>query len=680
MNIENMAGTDAATQTPELDIAKDIGGLPNANVATEIQKQSADKSDTKPPSSAEDGEADNPDAAAPAPDDANAAELEPRVQLPAMLRSEFIALYCKPREYSQNDLFFLDVHRGLPPGYAFDEQTCKIYTCSNDGRLLPLCGPIMVAALIRSDSGNHWSREVHFLDLDGVRRSLVIAASDLIMNARGVVAGLMDLGFDVLGDPASVALMIRSASVDERSVSLKKPGWTEGTPPVFALPTGEILARQSADAETFRYHGPLWKNAPERGELSRWQTELAAYAVGNPIAVFALSLAFVGPMLPILKMKSVGFHIFGRSSCGKSTIASLAQSVWRNTVLQGWDVTIPALERLCLAGNQTFTVLDELPAKSKICLGEALYLIFNGANRSISADRKENRSPESWEVSVLSTGEEPSKDVLARSTSSVRAGHLVRLVDIDLSSAGDTLFPELHGFADSAAFVSHLEQNLARYSGTAGRAFVAELVTESLLKKVKIQKLYEGIDHKLKHDLLLNGAPLQGEVNRVLARFAAVATAGLVATKLGILPWPPHEAYNAVFKLAQNWLRERGGNVSSETNTIVSRTRDFLIRFGGTRFQTTEDARAGRRLADLAGWVDGDCFHFTSEAFRTAIAIGTGADRAARCLLEAGYLNPGNERGSLQGRMGSGVKDHGMASSAKDRPRCYSVKTSIFAA
>jgi hypothetical protein len=43
----------------------------------------------------------------------------------------------------------------------------------------------------------------------------------------------------------------------------------------------------------------------------------------------------------------------------------------------------------------------------------------------------------------------------------------------------------------------------------------------------------------------------------------------------------------------------------------------------------------------LAGWVEGEHFHVTPAAFKQHFASEMGVDRAARGLLDAGYLTVG---------------------------------------
>src|SRR6267142_3612838 len=65
------------------------------------------------------------------------------------------------------------------------------------------------------------------------------------------------------------------------------------------------------------------------GTPEEWQSKIAALCDGNSRLMFALSLAFTGPTLPYVKgPRTGGFQLSGPAEAGKSTVASLAGSVW----------------------------------------------------------------------------------------------------------------------------------------------------------------------------------------------------------------------------------------------------------------------------------------------------------------------------------------------------------------
>jgi putative DNA primase/helicase len=66
-----------------------------------------------------------------------------------------------------------------------------------------------------------------------------------------------------------------------------------------------------------------------KGTLKQWQDRIASQCVGNSRLMFAVSLAFTGPILPLVSgPKSGGFQLWGLPESGKTTAAMVAGSVW----------------------------------------------------------------------------------------------------------------------------------------------------------------------------------------------------------------------------------------------------------------------------------------------------------------------------------------------------------------
>ena len=235
---------------------------------------------------------------------------EPGIQLPAVVHGGPVARYAPPIPYEPHAAFLLEVERSLPPNFELDGRTGRIFTRSTTLRQIPLCGPLRVSARNRTSAGTGWSFDLQFLNLDGILCSHVVLASELLVNGRAVVARLMDLGLDVVGEPAMLAHMIRNTEVDARAVTVHAPGWTTGPNPAFVMPTGEVVAPEVPDALLrYEYQGPRWDKAAVAGRLKNWKALLAVYAVGNPAMVFAISYALLGPLLSILGSRPIDFGL-----------------------------------------------------------------------------------------------------------------------------------------------------------------------------------------------------------------------------------------------------------------------------------------------------------------------------------------------------------------------------------
>ena len=107
---------------------------------------------------------------------------------------------------------------------------------------------------------------------------------------------------------------------------------------------------------------------------------MARLAQGNSRLVFALSVAFAGPLANVAGEDSGGFHIRGGTSIGKSTALKVAASVWGDPVAYPrlWRATANGLEGLAALHNDGLLILDELSQIDPKEAGEAAYLLANG--------------------------------------------------------------------------------------------------------------------------------------------------------------------------------------------------------------------------------------------------------------------------------------------------------------
>src|SRR5262249_24116409 len=85
---------------------------------------------------------------------------------------------------------------------------------------------------------------------------------------------------------------------------------------------------------------------------------LALRCIGNPYLLFGLSAAFAGPLLELLSIPGIGFHLYGYSTSGKTTILILANSVWFHPKVKTWHSTINSLEGIAADRSGTLIALE----------------------------------------------------------------------------------------------------------------------------------------------------------------------------------------------------------------------------------------------------------------------------------------------------------------------------------
>ncbi|MEG6591820.1 hypothetical protein V6C16_02315, partial [Desulfovibrio sp. 1188_IL3213] len=161
-----------------------------------------------------------------------------------------------------------------------------------------------------------------------------------------------------------------------------------------------------------------------------------------------------------------------------------------------------------------------------------------------------------------------------------------------------------------------------------------------------------------------------GQVQRVAARFALCAVAGMFAVKNGILPLTAQDITSAVKTCFNSWVYNRGGIGSGEDQKIIETLHAFIETHGQSRFQDlnpAEDKNGNVRpqtVVNRAGFRDGNTFYILQEQWKMQVFQGFDAKRAAKILNEKGYLK-GREKGRLLSK--ETLPDLGAT-------RCYVVK------
>ncbi len=121
------------------------------------------------------------------------------------------------------------------------------------------------------------------------------------------------------------------------------------------------------------------------------------------------------------------------------------------------------------------------------------------------------------------------------------------------AGAGLGVFETLHDIPSAAALADHLRTAARTFYGNAGRAFLARLVearhrdSEALLAGIAAARESFVARHA--------SAGADGQARSIGSRFALIAVAGKLATKLGVLPWQEAEATAAAANcLKSRWL------------------------------------------------------------------------------------------------------------------------------
>ncbi len=328
--------------------------------------------------------------------------------------------------------------------------------------------------------------------------------------------------------------------------------WEKG----YLLPNGTFIG--SKEKYDLFLESELTKYLPDcsiSGSLDDWKKTIAPAALRSSRIMLAICNAISGYLLKITGIENGGFHNFGHSSIGKTTLIRCALSVsGPDTNMQSWNSTESALEEIAFARNGGIICLDELktadpnPKTAAQITSAIVYKLSMGQGKATS--NKYNDSEQyNWHIVILSTGE----DSLAKHAKSGgikrKPGEEVRMIDVPADAGqGWGIFETLpKEFANNAGdCAKYLADQVQHCHGVAQIAFLERLIADLNAEnpktsvKDKLTKWMEkfriecGVDQK------------SGTEVRFANRFALACAAGCLAVNYDILPFSRQDVFNGI--------------------------------------------------------------------------------------------------------------------------------------
>lgn len=531
---------------------------------------------------------------------------------------------------------------------------------ANGGKPIPtrISAPFEVVGEARDADGAGWAVVLRFRDRDGREKTVPVAKARLAGGGAEVRAELAGEGLVISparGKADKFAIALTEVQAARRLTLVSATGWCGDR---FVLP-GDVVIGPPGGEQVLFTGDPSPLNYRRAGSLDAWRIDIAAKAASNDLLAFALSLAFLGPLLRPLDIEGGGVHFRGSSSCGKTTLAHAAGSVWGGGGPLGfgqtWRSTANALEMIATGHNDGLVVLDELALVAAEEAGTAAYSLASGQAKGRSRADGSLRRRSEWRVAILSTGEVSLADHIRSGKRGERpmTGQELRLIDIAADAgAGLGVWNVLHGADGPAALSDAVKAASERSFGHAGPAFLEAFAT----RRAEVLPLAKSMLAGFVTSVAQEGDT--GQAHRAAMRFGAIAVAGELATLFGVLPWPAGMAGDAARRLYHRWAAAFGRDRSHESSAIVRRVKT-VIESEGALFapwdgeddrDEIEPSRAGRdeqaRGLKSYGWrvkVGRDLEFRFNDAGWEYVTTGFSARDAAKMLFEAGFLDRGSE-------------------------------------
>ncbi|EML7563164.1 DUF927 domain-containing protein [Acinetobacter baumannii] len=495
----------------------------------------------------------------------------------------------------------------------------------------------------RSLNNNNWKRVIQFNDKDNVQHTLLIPYEHFMGEAQEALKIIANHGLMPPRQPNKKNVFInyiQDYPIEKRFRCVDRTGWhghSYVTPSkTYGDSSGEELLFNSEMKNPYAVHG----------SLAGWQ-ELSRLIEPHALGVLAFSCAFSGQLVAPLNLESGGFHIYGSSTDGKSTITKAACSVWGNPreVSKQWRTTDNALENEAELRNDSFLNLDELRQAPPKAVSDIVYMLTGGQGKSRSSKTGKNRDSKQFNLMYTSTGEVTLEEHLRRGGIELDAGLLLRFAHIPSDAGkGYGVFEQINYGSRPQDIGNQINELSSKHYGHAGVKWLEYLTHD---KGAVIQTALSQIDDFIQRCSKNIGKKLNGQSNRVLRRFALVAVSGELATKAGITGWQEGRALNAVEQCFKTWLDGFGTGDNLEEIKILEHFKIFIETHGSSRFENLIVSRhqdgepMTPRINNRVGYYDPDSkmYLVSSAMFKSEMCTGLNESNAKKVLKKYGWID-----------------------------------------
>jgi len=508
---------------------------------------------------------------------------------------------------------------GTKPAFKIMQGKLKARVMiEGEANYFTLCDRLEVNAATRDQYGLNHGRLLSFSVRGGKAREWVMPMQMLAGEPAKLIGQLLSMGLYITAPHESksckqIVQYINAQYPPEVLTTTESTGWHGNT---FVLTKGEIIGK----GDRIIFAGDNSELYSQQGNLTDWQNHVARLAGWNSRLIFAVSMAFVGVMMPLTGDDGAGVNFFGETSTGKTTTQVMAASVWGNPVagsfISKWNATATGLEIQAVQRNHTLFCIDELGEVDPKAAGRLIYQLASGVQkgRGRSSDQGIGLADlKKWRMPFISSAEKTLQQHVEGAGERLYGGQAVRCVDIPADAGAECgVFEHLHGLleqfgddkrAAGAAFSDLIKANCQKHYGTAGRAFI-----DGLLKMGKTQALQFIEQQRAAFSQQHIPADASNIARRAAKLFSLTAATGELAIKLGILPnWEAGTAIMAAGVCFSEWLKHSGGGNPEERAAL--KQVQYFIESNKENFRClseSNDVNDRRNIPRQVGFVNAD--------------------------------------------------------------------------
>lgn len=428
----------------------------------------------------------------------------------------------------------------------------------------------------------------------------------------------------------------RSASGREWLIS-HAAGWHNGA---YIMPDGDVIGHSDIPL-LFSGRSAAACGYAVSGTPESWRDSVGRLTGGNPSMMLGVATALAAPLIGLVGAEGFGVHLFAQSSAGKTTTANIASSLYGepDALRLTWYGTALGIANEAEAHNDGLLPLDEVgQGSSAKDVATSAYTLFNGYGKLQGAKEGGNRDLKRWRTVAISTGEMDIETFLSAGGLKVKAGQLVRLLNLPMEKS-----LAHHEYQNGKQHASALKEAYQANHGAAGREWIKWLAGHQ-------QEARQAVKSAQERWRGLIPADYGEQVHRVSERFAILEAALVLGRH--ITGWSEQESRDAIQHSFNAWIKEFGtGN--REHQQIVEQAEAFLNAFGMSHFAPVDYDPQSLPIRELFGYRDRGThvddpmlFYVLPAPFKCEVSKGFNKDAVAKTLHEAGMLRkPGNGKG-----------------------------------
>ncbi|WP_445660999.1 DUF927 domain-containing protein [Acinetobacter sp. F16] len=501
-----------------------------------------------------------------------------------------------------------------------------------------ICHSAIILGEARSLNNDNWKRVIQFHDKDNTLHRLLIPYEHFMGEAQEALKIIANHGLMPPRQAYKKNVFInyiQDYPIEQRFRCVDRAGWHG-----YCFATPNKTYGNSEDEELL-FHSDNKSPYTVSGTFEEWQ-ELSRLIEPHALGVLAFACAFSGQLVLPLGVESGGFHIYGSSTDGKSTITKAACSVWGNPkhISKSWRTTDNALENEAELRNDSFLNLDELRQAVPKAVSDIVYMLTGGQGKARSTKSGKNRDAKQFSIMYTSTGEVTLEEHLRRGNIELDAGLLLRFAHIPSDAGkGYGVFDCINYGTAPQDIGNRINELASQHYGHAGIKWL-EFLTKN--KDAVMQKGQELLDSFIEqHTQTKNG-----QANRVLRRFALVATAGELATLAGITGWQQGRTFEAIAQCFNTWLSSLGNGENMEETKILEHIKAFFESNGASRFEDLTVIRQAdgevirQRIHNRVGYYDpiDKVYLVSATMFKKEISIGMNEANVKKVLIKNGWI------------------------------------------